>query len=99
MAGTTWPAVVVAVQFPQKTEKLPVCDTRKERSSFENNAHDIHRPGKLEHFVEDAITRCCRRWLPRVFFGLRSKHSSEKRWRLRILKAVRNGGVPLGFSP
>ena len=37
----------------------------KERSSVQNNAHDKHRPGKLEYFVKDAITR----W---------SKHISEK---------------------
>jgi len=35
------------------------------RSEDQNNAHDKHRPGKLEYFVKDAITR----W---------SKHISEK---------------------
>ena len=29
------------------------------RSEDQNNAHDKHRPGKLEYFVKDAITRCC----------------------------------------
>ena len=68
------------------------------RSEDQNNAHDKHRPGKLEYFVKDAITRCCG-WLSAYSSDYGPSTFQKKRCRLRILYAVRNGDVSLGFSP